>query len=1183
MKSAMIKPDDEMELDISLIETSFEKLAPNANEIAKLFYKELFEKFPSVKPLFKNTRIKQQEKKLVSALSTVVSSLRKPDELEEILVGLGNKHIKYGAEPEHYEAVIETLLEVMAKIGGHEWSEEIDNTWRQALNSVASTMIGNNRKTENSVMASATKSVKSGIKEVKDENALRMQAAVDNAMTPFMMVDLDLVVTYTNEATISLLNKHSEALKSLYTGFSVDNIVGTCIDIFHKDPSHQRKLLSDPSNLPYSTDIQVGPLSFALNVTAQIDTAGNYIGTTLEWSDVTELRVKESAVARLQGTVNGAMTAMMMVDRDFFITYANQSTLDLLKKHEAALATVYAGFKVDNLIGTCIDTFHKNPQHQREFLANPANLPYQTDIAIGDLTFALNVTAIMDANGDYVGNALEWSDVSDLRLKEALNADYTSQIAAIDRSQAVIAFNMDGTIIDANDNFLNTLGYSLDEVQGKHHRMFVEPSYAQSAEYAQFWEKLNAGTYEMARYKRIGKGGKEIWIQASYNPIMGLDGKPFKVVKYATDVTESMMKEADFSGQVSAISKSQAVIEFNMDGTIIQANDNFLNTVGYSLEEVQGKHHRMFVEPGYAQSQEYVQFWNKLNAGEYESARYMRLGKGGKEVWIQASYNPIFDLNGKPFKVVKYATDVTLEVEKELAVARLQSAIDGAQTNMMLCDTDLTITYVNPAVVQMLVNRETELRGAFPGFDPHKLVGQCIDQFHKNPSHQRSLLGNKNNLPAKAEIRVAGLEFEVNATAIMDGDGNLLGNMVEWRDITEQKDAERQMQELIDSASAGDLSKRIDSSSYSGFMRNLSDGINKMLETVVEPVQEGTRVMKSLAEGDLSQNMVGEFQGEFGVLQEAIDTSVNNLRNMVGDIRESASAITSGAGEIAQGNQDLSQRTEEQASSLEETASSMEQLTGTVKQNADNANQANQLASGAREQAEKGGKVVGNAVSAMSEINSSSKKIADIISVIDEIAFQTNLLALNAAVEAARAGEQGRGFAVVAGEVRNLAQRSAAAAKEIKALINDSVEKVDEGSKLVDESGKTLEEIVTAVKKVSDIIAEIAAASQEQSTGIDQVNKAIIQMDEVTQQNAALVEEAAAASESMDEQSKGLSKLMEFFGTDDSDEAPARSRSNARSSNNAPAARSGSPARKRPSPRSNQKSSSVDSDEWEEF
>ena len=932
----MKNPDDQMELNISLIETSFEKLAPNANQMAKLFYKELFEKYPSVKPLFKNTRMKEQEKKLVSALSTVVSSLRSPDELEAVLVSLGSKHIKYGAEPQHYEAVIETLLQVMAKTVGEEWSEEIENTWKKALNSVASTMIGNNKKMESSTMASTTKQVKSGIKSVKNEDALRMQAAVDNAMTPIMMIDLDLVITYANNATIELLTKHKEALSSLFPGFTVDEIIGTCIDIFHKDPSHQRKILSNPANMPYSTDIQVGPLKFNINVSAIIDHDGNHLGNALEWADVTEVREKEDEVMRLQSTVDNAMTSIMMIDRDLVITYANQSTVALLKSHENSLRSVYPGFDVNNIIGTCIDIFHANPSHQRQLLNNPNNLPYSTDIAVGPLKFRINVSAMLDSSGEYIGNSLEWSDVTEQRIKE-------------------------------------------------------------------------------------------------------------------------------------------------------------------------------------------------------------------------------------------------------LEVARLQSAINGAQTNMMLCDTDLTITYVNPAVVQMLVNRETELRAAFPGFDPHNLVGQCIDQFHKNPSHQRSLLGNKNNLPAKAEIRVADLEFEVNATAILDGDGNLMGNMVEWRDITEQKDTERQMQDLIDSASAGDLTKRIDSSSYNGFMKNLSDGINQMLNAVVEPVQEGTRVMKALADGDLSQNMVGEFQGDFAVLQEAIDTSVNNLRNMVGDIRESASAITSGAGEIAQGNQDLSQRTEQQASSLEETASSMEQLTGTVKQNADNANQANQLASGAREQAERGGKVVGNAVSAMSEINTSSKKIADIISVIDEIAFQTNLLALNAAVEAARAGEQGRGFAVVAGEVRNLAQRSAAAAKEIKALINDSVEKVDEGSKLVDESGKTLEEIVTAVKKVSDIIAEIAAASQEQSTGIDQVNKAIIQMDEVTQQNAALVEEAAAASESMDEQSKGLSKLMEFFGAADSDDEPVPARSSARASKSSPATKSASPAIKKPATRTIQKTSSVDSDEWEEF
>ncbi|MDH5786574.1 MAG: methyl-accepting chemotaxis protein, partial [Chromatiales bacterium] len=257
-------------------------------------------------------------------------------------------------------------------------------------------------------------------------------------------------------------------------------------------------------------------------------------------------------------------------------------------------------------------------------------------------------------------------------------------------------------------------------------------------------------------------------------------------------------------------------------------------------------------------------------------------------------------------------------------------------------------------------------------------------------------------------------------------------------------------------------------------MKNLSEGINGLLDAVVQPIQEIKRVATSLSEGDLTQQMSGNYQGEFAVLSGSMNDTVNRLKEIVCNIRQSGNSITSASSEIAQGNTDLSQRTEEQASSLEQTASSMEELTSTVRQNADNARQANQLASGARQQAEKGGQVVGSAIDAMSGINQSSKKIADIISVIDEIAFQTNLLALNAAVEAARAGEQGRGFAVVASEVRNLAQRSASAAKEIKDLITDSVGRVEEGSELVNESGKTLEEIVNSVKKVSDIVAEIA-------------------------------------------------------------------------------------------------------------
>jgi len=507
-------------------------------------------------------------------------------------------------------------------------------------------------------------------------------------------------------------------------------------------------------------------------------------------------------------------------------------------------------------------------------------------------------------------------------------------------------------------------------------------------------------------------------------------------------------------------------------------------------------------------------------------------------------YKGIIELNSLFFRMIATAIyddegnhigsllewgDITDEVRNERDVARLTSAIDGANTNIMICDVDQKIVYTNPAMQKLFSTRARELRDTFPGFDPLNLVGQGIGCFGDVPALQASRLTDANSLPATSEITAGTTEFEVNTTMITGPDGEYMGNMVQWRDVTYEKDAERQIRALVEAASAGEFSSRIDSSSYSGFFKQLGELLNELMATSENGLQDIARVIRQLAEGNLTGGIDGQYSGLFGQLKEDVNTTVSKLHSMVEQIRGSSDNISRSSTEIAQGNSDLLQRTESQASSLEQTASSMEEMTAQVKSSADNARQANQLATSAREQAELGGDVVSKAINAMGEINKSSNQIADIISVIDEIAFQTNLLALNAAVEAARAGEQGRGFAVVAAEVRNLAQRSAQAAKEIKSLIKDSVTKVEDGSHLVGESGKTLEEIVTAVKKVSDIIAEMAAAAQEQSMGIEQVNTAISQLDEVTQKNAAMVEEAAAASESMDEQSRGLIDLMSFF------------------------------------------------------
>ena len=247
---------------------------------------------------------------------------------------------------------------------------------------------------------------------------------------------------------------------------------------------------------------------------------------------------------------------------------------------------------------------------------------------------------------------------------------------ALDRVQAMIEFDLDGTVVSANENFLSIFGYEMDEVVGKHHRMFCDPQYAESDDYAQFWKKLGRGEYHAAEFKRLAKGGKELWLQASYNPVFDEDGKPLRVVKFATDITQSKLQIAEYEGKIRAIERAQAVIEFELDGTVITANENFLSIFGYSLDDITGKHHRIFCDPGYAESPEYAQFWQKLGRGEYEADEFKRLTKDGAEVWLQASYNPIFDMNGRPLKVVKFASDITLEVQRRsLALLEMSTPV----------------------------------------------------------------------------------------------------------------------------------------------------------------------------------------------------------------------------------------------------------------------------------------------------------------------------------------------------------------------------------------------------------------------------------------------------------------------------------------------------------------------------
>ncbi len=497
--------------------------------------------------------------------------------------------------------------------------------------------------------------------------------------------------------------------------------------------------------------------------------------------------------------------------------------------------------------------------------------------------------------------------------------------------------------------------------------------------------------------------------------------------------------------------------------------------------------------------------------------------------------NPIVTADGQSAGTVVEWVDrtqelVQLAVEKQRAdaMARVNAALEATSTNIMIADAERNIIYMNRAVIGMLNTAQADIRKALPHFDVSKILGGSMDSFHRNPAHQANLLANLTTAH-RAQISLGGRTFTLVANPIIDDKGNRLGSVVEWTDRTAEAAVEKEVAEIVAAAAAGDFGKRIEMQGKEGFFKLLGSSMNQLLETSEVGLSDVRRMLVALADGNLNERIEASYSGMFGDLKEAANTTSDRLRDIVGQIAEAVDTITTASGEIASGNQNLSSRTEQQAASLEETASSMEELTSTVRQNAENARQANQLAIGASDVAVQGGSVVGQVVNTMSAITDSAKKVVDIISVIDGIAFQTNILALNAAVEAARAGEQGRGFAVVASEVRNLAQRSAAAAKEIKGLISESVENVEAGSKLVDEAGRTMTEIVSSVKRVTDLMSEISAASSEQSQGIDQVNQTVTGLDEMTQQNAALVEEAAAAAESLQEQAQALGVAVSAF------------------------------------------------------
>jgi len=680
----------------------------------------------------------------------------------------------------------------------------------------------------------------------------------------------------------------------------------------------------------------------------------------------------------------------------------------------------------------------------------------------------------------------------DTRLDMAMAA-----LDAIHRMQAVVEFDLNGTVVHANQNFLDATGYTLAEVAGRHHRMFCDGAFTETDDYRVFWQELGLGHPRSGEYMRKGKNGSQIWLQASYNPVIDREGHPVKVIKFATDVTAAKLLSADNAAKIEAINRVQAVIEFTLDGSIVGANDNFLQTMGYSLDEVSGHHHRLFCEPAYAASPAYASFWSQLSAGQRHSGVYKRRHKSGRDVWINASYNPVFGPDGKVLKVVKYATDVTEETRRNAEFEGRMAALDRAQA-VIEFDLDGRIVHANDNFLEVMGYALDDLRG-----NHHRMF--CDPAFAQSPEYLafwERLGRGEFNAGEFCRIARSGKEVWILASynPIFDAEGKPVKVVKFATDITSQKRMAADIKGKLDALGRSQAVIEFDMrgnvlSANHNFLRTMGYAEEEVLGAHHSMFCE-TELVKSAAYRHFWANLAqGQFQsGRFKRRgKHDADIWILATYNPILDVNGKPYKVVKFAMDVT----DQVHREQLVSAKVKAISGVLASLSESISAIAQGSRQSADMAGRTQCDATAGSTLLARSREAIAAIQQSSGDVHDIIETIGDIAGQTHLLAFNAAIEAARAGEHGKGFSVVANEVRKLAEKSALAAREISKLINETVNRVGEGTRLSGEVEDAFARIVESVAATRTSIEAIHASTSAQAGATRDVSSLLAELERI--------------------------------------------------------------------------------------